>query len=108
MSRKSFHANNTCFAVAASTTASARAANTSTGFGTPEFRVTNSSSQLAFVTFGTSTVTATFPTTATPSSGYVIGGNETQLVRPGKTATYAAAIMQTSSGTIYFEPGFIQ
>lgn len=107
MSRKSFHANAACVAIAA-TTASTNKANSYTGGSTPQFRVTNSSTAIAFVAFGSSTVTATVPVSTANQSGYILEGNRSEIFSPGTSATYVAAVTPTTAATIYFEPGFIQ
>lgn len=82
----------------AATTSSAHVQIASAFGGKQRVRVTNSGTTTAFVEFGsTSSVTA-----STTASMPVLGGTSV-LVNTGEE--YAAAIMGTGTGTIYFTPG---
>lgn len=98
-----FHASSNTVAVAASTSGSTSYAIDVDG-SAPQVMATNTSTVTAFLTFGTSTVTASLPTTAADAAGYAIQPSGSVVITPGK-ATYAAGIYGTGTGTIYLTPG---
>lgn len=89
----------------ASTTSSATAALPTTGAITRTFRIKNTdSTNVVFVDFGISTITAAIPTGATPG-GMPIGPGETIGISPPSTWTHMAVIAAAGTPTVYVTPG---
>lgn len=103
MNTQPFHANAATIKIAAST-ASTNQAISSNG-AAPQALVSNLSTAWAFVTFGSSTVTATFPTTDTAQLGYMIPPNTALAVTPATNSTYMAASLSSGTGNVFSTPG---
>ncbi len=72
-----------------------------------QVQVYNSASTTAFVAFGGSGVTASVGTPGTQNGSYPVAPGAVIVVTvPSSTTTYAAAILASGSGTVYFTPGF--
>lgn len=73
--------------------------------GQHQFAVTNAdTSNIAFVEFGISTVTATVPSGATPGSMPILPGQTRGIsIAPG--VTHAASICSAGTPIVYFTPG---
>lgn len=103
MSQLPFHANGQTVTVSATTDGSTIYAIAVDG-SKPQLRITNCSSECAFVTLGSSTVAAVWPTTAADVTGYPIGPNATEIITPGKVS-YAAAVYESTSNTLFMVAG---
>jgi hypothetical protein len=98
-----FHASGNTVAVVASTSGSTNYAIGVDG-SSPQVMVTNSSTVPGFLSFGSSTVAASLPTTAADAAGYAIPPSGSVVITPGK-ATYAAGVYASGSATMFLTPG---
>lgn len=74
--------------------------------GAQQLAVTNSdTSNIAYVEVGTSTVTATVPSGATPGSMPILPGQTRGISIAGATVTHAAAICSAGTPLVFFTPG---
>jgi hypothetical protein len=100
-----FHASGNTGAVPATTSGSTPYELTQELNGTnPQVRVTNCSTHCGFISFGTTTVTAAWPTTAASADGYMIGPNSCCVLTPGY-ATHVASVSDTTGAVMYVAPG---
>ena len=73
--------------------------------GQHQFAITNAdTSNVAFVEFGTSTVTAVVPSGATPGSMPILPG-QTRGITVSGDVTHAASICSAGTPVVYFTPG---
>lgn len=102
---KAFHASAETIALTVSTASSASSRTAITVNGSaPQVMAGNNSTDWAAVSFGSSTVEASAPTTTTSQSVYMLAPGETTIIHPG-AATYAAAVTVSGTGSVYLAPG---
>jgi len=103
---KAFHASGNTIALTASTASSASSRTAiSVDGSSPQVMIANDSTSWAAVSFGSSTVEASLPTTTTPYAGYMAAPGINTFAHPGK-ATYVAAVVGAgATGTVYVTPG---
>jgi len=76
------------------------------GSGVTGVRVHNGSTDVAFVTFGTSAVAAAVPVAGTPANGIPVGSSETEyFAMPSGAYISAISAIAGSSQAIYATPG---
>lgn len=72
--------------------------------------ITNNSSISACVAFGSSSIVATIPTTATPATGMCVGSFESKVFwmpgGPGKGYMDAISLVTLNSAKLFATPGF--
>lgn len=102
MSEIAFHASGNCIKIAAST-ASTNMALAVTG-ATPQVQITNTSTSVACVTFGTATVTSSMPTTDIPAPGFMVPAGTIAVVTPG-LASYMAVALLSGTGAVFATAG---
>lgn len=103
MNFQPFHANAATIKIAASTASTNMAINNNGA--APQALVSNLAAAWAFVTFGSSTVQATFPTTDTAQAGYLVPPNTALAVTPATNSTYMAAALSSGTGSVFATPG---
>jgi hypothetical protein len=105
-SDKAFHASGNTVVIGASTASTNVALSVAITGSAPQVMVGNLSTSWANVAFGSSTVTATVPTTAAAAAGYMIPPDGSAVLHPG-SGTYVAGALQSAgaSGQLYFTPG---
>lgn len=86
----------------AATTATSRIQLSASG---PQVQVYNSTTGIAFVACGTVTITASIGTGGASTASYPVAPGAVVVISPPSGITYCAAILSTSSGTVYFTPG---
>lgn len=101
-SDKPFHANGKTILISV-TTASTNVA-FDDGVPSPQVMVTNTTTSYVAVAFGSSTVTAAWPTTDAQSV-YIVEEERSRVFSPATTFTYAAALSSSVSGKVYLTPG---
>ncbi len=70
-----------------------------------QVQVFNSTTAIAFVACGGSTITAAVGSAGTATSSYPIAPGSVVVITPQVGAAYCAAILSTSTGAVYFTPG---
>lgn len=84
---------------------SARVALAAVPYNAGQIQVFNSSTAIAFVACGDVTIVAATGSAGTATSSYPIAAGSVVVITPQQGATYCAAILSTSTGTVYFTPG---
>ena len=92
-------------AISASTTSANIALSVPAGSAVQQVQVYNATTATAFVAFGGSTITASVGSGGTSTSDYPIAPGAVVVVTVPAGATYAAAVLSTSTGLVYFTPG---
>ncbi len=101
-----FHANANTVKIAVSTGSTNKAM--ALDGASPHAMVSNFSSGWAAVAFGSSTITATVPTTGASAASYMVPPGVSVFLRPGKASTYIAAALSSGTGVVFATPGVLE
>ena len=102
MSAIAFHADGNTIKIAASTASTNMALTVNAA--KPQVMITNTTTSVACVAFGTVSVTSTMPTTDIPAPGYLIANGTQAVVTPG-LATYMSVALLSGTGAVYATAG---
>lgn len=100
-----FHSNGNTIAISGSTDSS-RTALSLSGVS-PHVQISNATDSWAAVAWGSSTITATIPTTAQASAVDMVPPQQTIYATAGGGNTFVAAVLSSGTGMIYATPGVL-
>lgn len=73
--------------------------------GPAQVQVFNSTTGVAFIACGNSSVTASVGSNSTSTADYPVAPGSIVVISPQAGSVNCAAVLSTSSGTVYFTPG---